>query len=178
MSLAGAQPAGSLLRREAISALQSSIPQEVRQQIEQLARNLLERYNVQGPPTPIERMLQEPTLDLWSVDPSELSATIGHGLYRFAPRMAQARLLYRAICDSETARLHGWNVPWPASRHEIKYFARNLLMPADWVLAVPEEQRTPDNVGLIFQVPTFDAVTRLAELGLPIPDGARTDADV
>lgn len=122
-------------------------------------------------------MLQEPSLDLWTVDPTELSATIGHGLYRFAPRMAQARLLYRAICDSESARSHGLNVPWPASRHEIKYFARTLLMPAGWILALPDAQRTPDTVGMLFQVPTFDAVTRLLELGLPVPGGAVSDSN-
>ena len=94
---------------------------------------LLERYNVDGPPVPVERMLASPALDLWDIDPSELSFTIGHGLYRFAPRMAQARLLYRAICDSESARRHGLSVPWPASRHEIKYFSRCLLMPEAWI---------------------------------------------
>jgi hypothetical protein len=143
----------------------------VRHQIESLAQTLLERYEVRRPPVPIERMLREPALDLWDVDPTELSATIGHGLYRFAPRMAQARLLYRAICDSDTARTHGLNVPWPPSRHEIKYFARTLLMPAEWVRALPASGRTPDDVASLFQVPTFDAVTRLAELGLPVPGG-------
>ena len=156
---------------------QSSLPDEVRNQIEGLAQRLLEEYRVRQPPVPVEKMLQEPSLDLWNVDPAELSATIGHGLYRFAPRMAQARLLYRAICDSDAARRHGLNVPWPPSRHEIKYFSRNLLMPGEWVRALPAEQRTPDNVGLIFQVPTFDAVTRLGELGLPIPGSAVSDAD-
>ena len=157
---------------------QSSIPEEVRQQIEHLAQALLERYHVEQPPVPVERMLSEPSLDLWDVDPTELSVTIGHGLYRYAPRMAQARLLYRAICDSESARTHGLNVPWPASRHEIKYFARNLMMPAAWVRALPESERTPDAVGMKFQVPAFDAVTRLAELGLAIPEGSVTDSDV
>ena len=123
-------------------------------------------------------MLSEPSLDLWDVDPSELSATIGHGLYRYAPRMAQARLLYRAICDSESARTSGLEVPWPASRHEIKYFARTLLMPETWIRALPESKRTPDAVANQFHVPTFDAVTRLAELGLPIPDGAVRDIDL
>ena len=155
----------------------SSIPDETRQQIENLARTLIERYQVQQPPVPVERMIAEPSLDLWDVDPTELSATIGHGLYRYAPRMAHARLLYRAICDSEAARHHGLNVPWPASRHEIKYFARCLLMPEDWVRALPAAERTPDSVGERFQVPTFDAVTRLAELGLPVPGGSVVDSD-
>ena len=159
------------------TAPRSRIPEEVRQQIEQLARSLLERYQVNRPPVPVERMLAEPALDLWSVDPTELSSTIGHGLYRHAPRMAQARLLYRAICDSEIARRHGLNVPWPASRHEIKYFARCLLMPEAWVRALPDAERVPDTMSEQFRVPTFDAVTRLAELGLPIPEGSVTDSD-
>jgi len=156
----------------------SSIPEETRQQIEQLVQSLLDRYHVDQPPVPVERMVTEPSLDLWDVDSSELSFTIGHGLYRYAPRMAQARLLYRAICDSESARKHGLTVPWPASRHEIKYFARCLLMPEDWVCELPEAERIPDQMSERFQVPTFDAVTRLAELGLAIPDGSIPDTDL
>lgn len=122
-------------------------------------------------------MVTEPELDLWDIDPSELSFTIGHGLYRYAPRMAQARLLYRAICDSESARHHGLTVPWPASRHEIKYFARCLLMPEAWLRRLPKAERTPDRLADRFQVPSFDAVTRLAELDLPVPDGTVTGDD-
>ncbi len=155
----------------------SSIPDEVRQPIEQLARTLLARYQVREPPVPVERMVAEPSLDLWDVDASDLSSTIGHGLYRYAPRMAQARLLYRAICDSESARSHGLAVPWPASRHEIKYFSRCLLMPEDWVRALPVSERIPDKLSEKFQVPPFDVVTRLAELGLPIPDASVADVD-
>lgn len=131
-----------------------------------------------GPPVPVERMVTEPNLDLWDVDPTELSSTIGHGLYRFAPRMALARLLYRALCDSESARTHGLDVPWPPSRHEIKYFSRCLLMPEAWVRTLPAAQRTSTGISERFQVPEFDAVTRLAELGLPIPDGSRADTDL
>ena len=150
----------------------------MRRQIEDLAQLLLERYHVQAPPVPVERMLSEPALDLWDVDPTELSATIGHGLYRYAPRMAQARLLYRAICDSDSARAHGFSVPWPPSRHEIKYFARCLLLPEAWVRGLAESERIPEVVGEKFQVPPFDAITRMAELGLPIPDGAVADTDL
>ena len=149
----------------------------MRQQIETLARTLLERYTVKQPPVPIERMLAEPSLDLWHVDPAEMSATVGHGLYRFAPRMAQARLLYRAISDSDAARTHGLNAPWPASRHEIKYFARCVLLPEQWIRALPDSERTPEQVGERFQVPSFDAITRLAELGLPVPEDATFDTD-
>jgi hypothetical protein len=142
----------------------------MRQQIEDLAQALLERYQVHQPPIPIERMVSQPPLGLWSIDPDELSSTLGHGLYRFAPRMALARMLYRAICDSEAARAQGLSAPWPASRHEIKYFARCLLAPETWVRALPNSERTPDAISEKFQIPTFDAVTRLVELDLPVPD--------
>lgn len=142
----------------------------MRQQIDLLVQSLLERYGVTQPPVPVERMLQQSEHTLWDIDPTEMSATIGHGLYRFEPRMAQARLLYRAICDSESAREHGLDVPWPPSRHEIKYFARSLLMPEAWVRAIPAGQRGPDALGELFQAPSFDVVTRLAELGLNTND--------
>jgi len=51
-------------------------------------------------------------------------------------------------------------------------FARCLLTPEAWVRALPESERHPDRLSERFQVPPFDAVTRLAELGLPISDEA------
>ena len=155
----------------------SSIPDEVRQQIDLLVQSLLDRYDVKEPPVPIEKMVNEPELGLWDADPTELSSTIGHGLYRFEPRMAQARLLYRAICDSESAHDQGLNVPWPPSRHEIKYFSRSLLMPEKWMRAVPDSKRVPDSLSVLFRVPSFDVVTRLAELGLPVRDASDVDPD-
>src|SRR5512143_3807970 len=147
----------------------SAIPPETRARINRLVNTLLERYQVTKPPVPIERMLKQPTGDLWEAHPSQISFILGHGSYRYAPRLAAARLLYRMLSDSVPARQAGLDTPWPASRRAIKYFARCLLMPEDWIRALPPPDRTPDAVSEIFQVTTYDAIIRLAELGLPIP---------
>jgi hypothetical protein len=147
----------------------SAIPPETRVRINRLVNALLERYQVAGPPVPIERMLQKPVDGLWEPHPSQISFILGHGLYRYAPRLAEARLLYRMLSDSVAARQAGLDVPWPVPRRAIKYFARCLLMPEDWVRALPPADRTPDALSDLFQVTSYDALIRLAELGLPIP---------
>jgi hypothetical protein len=42
-------------------------------------------------------------------------------------------------------------------------------MPEEWIRALPRPNRTPDAVSEIFQVTSYDAIIRLAELGLPVP---------
>jgi hypothetical protein len=155
----------------------SPIPLEIRMRIHRLADALLERYNVSGPPVPVERMLTDPLLDLWKTDPTQMSAIMGHGMFRYAPRLAQARLLYRTISESDAARSQGLDAPWPVTRREVKYFSRYLLMPAAWVRRLPETDQTPERIGEIFQVPTFDAIVRVGELGLPVPGGGPAPTD-
>lgn len=148
----------------------TAIPLELRTQIENLAGALLERYHVATPPVPIDTMLKDPLLDLWDVDPSQLSSSFGHGVFRHAPRLAQARLLYRAISDSEAARAAGLNAPWPAASREVKYFSRCLLLPEAWIRQLPESDLVVEAISDKFQVPPFDVVVRLGELGLHVPD--------
>jgi len=152
-------------------------PPDTRARIQQLAQQLLDHYRVTAPPVPIDELLRHPVQDLWDTNPEKISTIIGHGLYRYAPRLAAARLLYRYISDSAAARAAGFDAPWPAARREVKYFARCLLMPEEWIRAVPEADRTPDAISELFQVTSFDALIRLAELGLPVPDGSRIEPD-
>src|SRR5512135_568752 len=121
----------------------SAIPPETRARINRLVNALLERYQVTEPPVPIERMLKHPLNGLWEAHPSQISFILGHGLYRYAPRLAEARLLYRMLSDSVPAREAGFDTPWPASRRAIKYFARCLLMPEEWMRALLQPDRTP-----------------------------------
>lgn len=148
----------------------SAIPAEARARIEKLANSLLERYKVSAPPVPIDQILKDPLLDLWDVDPTQVSSSFGHGLFRHAPRLASARLLYRAISESAAARQAGLDAPWPASRREVKYFARCVLMPEAWIRRLADADRLIDSIADKFQVPPFDVIVRLGELGLPVPD--------
>ena len=155
----------------------SAIPPETRARINRLVNTLLERYQVTAPPVPIERMLKQPIGDLWEAHPSQISFILGHGIYRYAPRLAEARLLYRMLSDSPIVREAGLDTPWPVSPRVIKYFARCLLMPEDWIRALPPSDRTPDVVSEIFQVTSYDAIIRLAELGLPVPADVAIPSD-
>jgi hypothetical protein len=155
----------------------SAIPPETRARINRLVNALLERYHITEPPVPIEHMLKQPADGLWEPHPSQISFILGHGIYRYAPRLAEARLLYRMLSDSPTAREGGLDTPWPVSRRAIKYFARCLLMPEEWIRALPQPDRTPDAVSEIFQVTTYDAIIRLAELGLPVPADVAIPSD-
>jgi hypothetical protein len=153
------------------------IPPDIRARIHLLAQRLLDHYRVTVPPVPIDELLRQPILNLWDSNPEKVSSIIGHGLSREAPRRAAARLLYRYISDSAAARAAGFDAPWPTARREVKYFARCLLMPEDWIRAVPDADRTPEAISEKFQVTPFDAVIRLAELGLPVPDGSYIEPD-
>jgi hypothetical protein len=155
----------------------SAIPPETRARIHRLVNALLERYHITAPPVPIDHLLNHPLDGLWEAQTDQISFIMGHGLYRYAPRLAEARLLYRLLADSPAARDSGLAAPWPASRRTIKYFARCLLMPADWIRALPQPDRTPDAVSEIFQVTSYDALIRLAELGLPVPADVVIPAD-
>jgi hypothetical protein len=147
----------------------SAIPPETHARINRLVNALLERYQVIAPPVPVDHMLNQPLDDLWEAQPDQISFILGHGIYRYAPRLAEARLLYRVLSDSPIAREAGLDAPWPTTRRAIKYFARCLLMPEEWIRALPQPDRTPDAVSEIFQVTSYDAIIRLAELGLPVP---------
>ena len=155
----------------------SAIPPETRARINRLAATLLERYQITAPPVPIERMLRQPLGDLWEAHPSQISFILGHGIYRYAPRLAEARLLYRMLSDSAEAREAGLDAPWPVPRRAIKYFARCLLMPEGWIRALPQPDRTPDVASEIFQVTSYDVIIRLAELGLPVPSDVAIPSD-
>jgi hypothetical protein len=155
----------------------SALPPETRARINRLVNALLERYQVTEPPVPIEHMLNNPLAGLWEAQSDQISFIMGHGLYRYAPRLAEARLLYRLLSDSPATRDSGLDAPWPVSRRAIKYFARCLLMPEDWIRALPQSDRTPDAVSEIFQVTTYDAIIRLAGLGLAVPADVVIPAD-
>jgi hypothetical protein len=150
----------------------SALSPETRTHLDQLADLLLERYQVTAPPVPISLMLKQPLDQLWDTQYDQISFSLGHGIYEHAPRLAEARLLYRSLADNEAAAQAGFVAPWPVSGRAIKYFARSLLMPADWIRALPTADRTPDVIGEKFQVPPYDAIVRLAELGLPVPSDA------
>lgn len=136
----------------------------------QLAEALLRYYDVVHPPVPVERMLQEPPPGLAKIDPGQISYIMEHGLYHHEPRLAMARLLYREIAGSAMAmKTLGVNALLPTSYADVKFFARCLLMPANWVRSLSGQRLSIEQIGEYLQVPPDAVITRMAELELPIP---------
>ncbi len=137
-------------------------------QLEDIANELINTFDIINPPVPIEIMLQRPKPDMWEeVDITELSVgflkTGGH----FSPRMSLARLLARHIVQSAWGQQRGLGNLLKDDKHQeqLRAFARMLIMPAPMVKALSVGARTPVTMSMHFEVPEEDAKMRLNELG-------------
>jgi len=155
----------------------SALPPETCICLDQLADLLLERYHITAPPVPASLMQKQTLYQLGDIPYDQISFGLGHGIYEYAPHLAEARLLYHRLSNSEAALHAGFEASWPISRHEIKYFARRLLLPEAWIRNLHAVDRTPAAISEKFQVPSQDAIVRLAELGLPVPADIVIDLD-
>jgi hypothetical protein len=135
-----------------------------------LAEILLRHYNVTQPPVPIERMMNEPPPGLGKLDPDRISVVMEHGLFSYAPRLAMARLLCREIARSSAAQASlGVDISL-LTYDDVKFFARCLLMPQQWMQSLSEQRLSVEHISHYLQAPSDAVVTRLGELGLPIPE--------
>jgi hypothetical protein len=135
-----------------------------RQQLEAIANEVMEAFEVYAPPVPIELMLQKPRTDMWNeVDVTQLSGSFLSVKDRYSPRMSLARLLARHIASSE----------WGQARNlftilqegdSLQAFARMLIMPEDMLSGLTSGNRTTGYVVSHFEVPQDDASQRLLEL--------------
>ena len=133
--------------------------------IESAVTDLMEAFDVSGPPIPVEIMLQRPKAGMWKeVNLSELSTAFINIKQRYSPRMSVGRLLARNICRSD----------WGAKRkltsiggsdESLRALARAIMMPRALIEALPEASRTVMAVSMRFEVPEDDALQRLRELG-------------
>lgn len=132
--------------------------------LEAIATELIETFEINAPPVPIESMLQYPKPDMWrEVDINQLSGSFINVKEHYSPRMSLARLLARHVVTS----------PWGSKRglaklrHDdtlIRAFARMLIMPIGMVKALSSGARTPTAMSMHFEVPEEDARLRLEEL--------------
>ena len=142
----------------------------IRQNLVYLANALLQYYNVTRPPTPIEQIVKEPPVGLSRLDLDKISDVMEHGLYNYAPRLAMARLLCREITRSNvTKEKFGVDVS-SATYSDIKFFARCLLMPSRWMYRLSRQGLAVEQISARLHAPSYAVVTRLVELGLPIPN--------
>jgi len=127
-------------------------------------KELLAIYDVTTAPVPVETILQHPRAGMWDhINFSEMPIAAGNIKTRFNPRMSLARMLARMIVSSD------WGTPrelnsFGRDEELIQAFARALIMPRDWLTAMPTTLQTPLQVSLRYEVPEEDARLRLAEL--------------
>ncbi len=131
---------------------------------EAVVKDLIELYSITAPPIPIERMLQHPHPDMWDeVDVTQLSGTFLNTTIPYSPRMSLARFLAREIAASSWGHQHGLDGTG-GDDQAIHRFARVIAMPAEMVMEINPESRTPQLISLHFEVPEDDARLRLEDL--------------
>jgi hypothetical protein len=132
--------------------------------METVAQEIVDTFEVFAPPVPIEIMLQHPRNQMWDeVDPTQLSGSFLSIKDRYSPRMSLTRLLVRHIATSvwgQKRNLHSLL----ADSNEILTFARMVIMPRDMINGLTLSQRNPDYVSSYFEVPRDDAEMRLSDL--------------
>jgi hypothetical protein len=147
-----------------------NITEAIRPNLTYLANALLQYYKATQPPTPIEQMIKKPPAGLGKLDLDKVSNVTEHGMYNYAPRLAMARLLCREITHNE-AIMKRFGVDVSAANYaDIKFFARCLLMPSRWVYELSKQELSIEQISARLQVPSYALVTRLVELGLPLPN--------
>ena len=134
------------------------------QRLEEIAREICERFEVYAPPVPIEIMLQRPVAGMWEeVDVSQLSGSFLSIKDRYSPRMSLARLLVRHIATSDWGQERGLD-SLLGDGESLNLFARMLIMPEDMVTGLSSSARNPKTMSIHFEVPEDDARQRLLEL--------------
>jgi hypothetical protein len=132
--------------------------------LESIANEVIETFEIQSPPVPIESMLQHPRPGMWDeVDIAQLSVGFLSIKSPYSPRMSLTRLLARHIIYSEWGQARRIAEAAPSDA-EIYAFARMLIMPLPMIRALSASARNPRHMSLHFEVPEADARERLTEI--------------
>ena len=135
------------------------------EQMEIAAQEIMDVFDVDQPPVPVELMLERPREGLWTrADLAELTSSFLVMTDRYSPRMSVARLLARHIARSDWGVKHGL-APVFHSKNLINTFARVLMMPRKMVTDALESGQS--EIALInrFEVPENDYMIRMEDLG-------------
>lgn len=129
-----------------------------------VAAELMDAFEVEHPPVPVELMLKRPRPGMWR-EPNigDLSLSFIQVSSPYSPRMSIARLLARHVCGCPWGEAHGLRRDY--NDDEIRYLARAVLMPSAMIAALSDAQRDPLDLSVRFEVPEADALARLRDLG-------------
>lgn len=137
---------------------------EILSQLDLIATELIEFFEVAAPPVPIESMLRRPKDALWDeVDINQLSGSFLSIRDHFSPRMSLARLLARHVASSQWGRERGL-MRLITTEDALRAFSRMLVMPHNMVLALSDGARNPMTMSMHFEVPEDEARQRLQEI--------------
>jgi hypothetical protein len=133
-------------------------------ELENIAKEICDTFDVFAPPVPVEIMLQKPRDNMWAeLDPMQLSGSFLSIKDRYSPRMSLARMLVRHIATSDWGQEHHLHTLL-GDTETLNMFARMLLMPEDMVIGLTSSSRNPKTMSIHFEVPEDEARQRLLEL--------------
>lgn len=142
-----------------------SLSTEQLDRIETAVNDLIQQFELDTPPVPVELMVQRPRPGMWkAIDLNELSGSFIKVGHRYSPRMSIARLLARTALRSE------WGQRFKLTEiitdePGLHTLARAITMPKVMLDQLPAASRNPDIVVMRFEVPEDDARKRLSDLG-------------
>jgi hypothetical protein len=132
--------------------------------LERIAQEIMDIFEIFAPPVPIELMLQHPRNGMWEqVDPTQLSGSFLSIKDRYSPRMSLTRLLVRHVASSDWGKERGL-FALLKDQDQLAAFARMIIMPRDMVQGLTANQRNPETMSTYFEVPREDVEIRLDEV--------------
>jgi hypothetical protein len=133
-------------------------------ELERIAQEIMDIFEIFAPPVPIELMLQHPRHGMWEqVDPTQLSGSFLSIKDRYSPRMSLTRLLVRHVASSDWGKERGL-FDLLKDQDKLAAFARMIIMPRDMVQGLTSNQRNPETMSTYFETPREDVEIRLDEV--------------
>jgi hypothetical protein len=139
---------------------------DIYEHLEQTVNLILDAFDIDEPPVPVELMLRRPREGLWpEVDLAELSASFLDLSDRYSPRMSVVRLLSRHIARCPWGQEHQLQ-QLLTDKDLVNRFARAIIMPRELLLNAMKDKPALAAIGSRFEVPEVDLEQRLTDLGI------------
>lgn len=124
--------------------------------LEAVVHELIQLYNVQNPPVPVETMLEQPYNQMWeNALAFDLSSKYYDPSEPYNSRMGLARMLTRNLRRSQWGRDRRLD-HIVTERDQVHAFARMLVLPRALLKEVHQDDMNPLTLSEMFQVPIGD----------------------